>query len=294
MTTIQPKKKCQSCLNLDRSDYLNKWTFAIFALFLLMATSVALAICFPYQGTEPYLRVTADSAVMDAVVVDSTVVDSTVVVEDATVLVEDNSSNADDVMVINKQNNDMSTTTTDQEVVVVSSSPLHTIDVAEASSVPSVAQDGGDNNDNNNNNNNSIGGLFGSSATATDEQPSSGAQTDAVANGAESDSDNNSSSSSSCQMKLRLADANLDYIIDASEYITFLQHFVGDIPLGTTQFDELESEYQVNFDHLAMAHTSNNGGDGGDDNDTNGVVGIPIATMEEMQKVCVYISNKGS
>ena len=78
MTTIQPKKKLQSCLNLGRSDYLNKWTFAIFALFLLMATSVALAICFPYQGTEPYLRVKADGddneVVMDAVVVDNTVV----------------------------------------------------------------------------------------------------------------------------------------------------------------------------------------------------------------------------
>ena len=243
-----------------------------------MTTSVALAICFPYQGTEPYLRVKTDDAggtnnagAMDAVAVDNTVLEETVVLED-------NSIDAD-VMVI-KQNNEMSTT--DQEVV--SSSPLQTIDVAEASA-PSVAKDGGDGTSNNSSN----GGLFSSSATATDEQPTNSAsseQTDAATSGAKADSDNNS-----CQMKLRLADANLDYIIDASEYITFLQHFVGDIPLGTTQFDELESEYQVNFDHLAMAHTSNNGGE---DNDTNGVVGIPIATLEEMQKVCVYISNMGS
>lgn len=262
MTTNQPKKKLQRCLD---SDYLNKWTLAIFTLILLMATSVALAICFPYQGADSYLRVTDDNsaAMEETVVVEEG--STTVMVKDTAVVV-DSSIGTGGKMSNEKSHQNVEMTSTAGGVV--SSPPLQTLDVAEGA--PSTAEDGGVDN----------GGLFGPSATATDEQ-----QPDEQADVTTGISDGENSS---CQMKLQQADTNMDKIIDASEYITFLQN-IGNIPLSTTQlFDELPSEYQVNFDHLATAPTAVVG------LDNNVVGGIPIGTMEEMQKVCVYISKKGS
>ena len=236
ITMIQPKKKFQSCLD---SDYLNKWTLAIFALILLMATSVALAVIFPYQGNDSYLRV-ADSAVVvdigDGVKMSG--VDGSN--EKSNVLLEENDATAEQV-----------------------SAPLHT------NNVGASTKDGGNNNN----------GLFDTTATATDEQESHGQSTDR--------------GNSSCQMKLQQADTNLDNIIDSVEYITFLQSTNeggDDIPLSTTQFEELPTEYQVNFDHLATTHAAAGTADGNNDV----LVGIPISTEEEMQKVCLYISKKGS
>ncbi|KAK1734214.1 hypothetical protein QTG54_014981 [Skeletonema marinoi] len=240
MTMIQPKKKFQSCLD---SDYLNKWTLAIFTLILLMATSVALAVIFPYQGDDSYLRV-ADSAVVvdigDGVKMSG--VDGSN--EKSNVLLEENDATAEQV-----------------------SAPLHT------NNVGASTKDGGNNNN----------GLFDTTATATDEQESQAQSTDR---------DN-----ASCQMKLQQADTNLDNIIDSVEYITFLQSTNeggddtsnNDIALSTTQFEELPTEYQVNFDHLATTHAAAGTAAG-----NNVVVGIPISTKEEMQKVCLYISKKGS
>jgi hypothetical protein len=103
-------------------------------------------------------------------------------------------------------------------------------------------------------------------------------------------------------MKLQQADTNLDNIIDSVEYITFLQstNEGGDdtsnsnIALSTTQFEELPTEYQVNFDHLATTHAAAGTDAGTDAAGNNVVVGFPISTKEEMQKVCLYISKKGS
>ena len=204
-----------------------------------MATSVALAVIFPYQGDDSYLRV-ADSAVVvdigDGVKMSGVDCSN----EKSNLLLEDNDTTSEQV-----------------------SPPLHTNNAGMAST-----KDGGNNNN----------GLFDPTATATDEQESQVQSTDR---------DN-----SSCQMKLQQADTNLDNIIDSLEYITFLQSTNeggDDIPLSTTQFDELPTEYQVNFDHLATRHAAAGTAAG-----NNVVVGIPISTEEEMQKVCLYISKKGS
>jgi len=200
-----------------------------------MATSVALAVIFPYQGNDSNLRVTDSAVVVD--------------IGDGVKMSGVEGSNEKSNLLL--QDNDA----TSEQV----SAPLHT------NNAGASTKDGG--NDNN--------GLFDTTATATDEQESHGQSTDR---------DN-----SSCQMKLQQADTNLDNIIDSVEYITFLQstNEGGDdasnnnIALSTTQFEELPTEYQVNFDHLATTHTA-------------GDVGIPISTEEEMQKVCLYISKKGS
>mmetsp|Transcript_7890 Transcript_7890/g.11791 ORF Transcript_7890/g.11791 Transcript_7890/m.11791 type:complete len:274 (-) Transcript_7890:1046-1867(-) len=258
MTMIQPKKKFQSCLD---SDYLNKWTLAIFTLILLMATSVALAVVFPYQGDDSYLRVVDDNHSKGDVVVEgndlvmkdnAAVVDIDVIGDGVKMSGVDGSNEKSNLLL---QDNDA----TSDEVVTP---PLHT------NNVGASTKDGGNNNN----------GLFDPTATATDEQESQVQSTDR---------DN-----ASCQMKLQQADTNLDNIIDSLEYITFLQSTNeggDDIPLSTTQFDELPTEYQVNFDHLATRHAAAGTAAG-----NNVVVGIPISTKEEMQKVCLYISKKGS
>jgi len=261
---IQPKKKLQSCLD---SDYLNKWTLAIFTLILLMATSVALAVIFPYQGDDSYLRVVDDNHSKGDVVVEgndlvmkdnAAVVDIDVIGDGVKMSGVDGSNEKSNLLL---QDNDA----TSDEVVTP---PLHT------NNVGASTKDGGNNNN----------GLFDPTATATDEQESHGQSTDR---------DN-----ASCQMKLQQADTNLDNIIDSVEYITFLQstNEGGDdasnnnIALSTTQFEELPTEYQVNFDHLATTHAAAGTADGNNDV----LVGIPISTEEEMQKVCLYISKKGS
>eukprot|EP00984_Skeletonema_dohrnii_P025440 scaffold14600_cov150-Skeletonema_dohrnii-CCMP3373.AAC.8 len=204
-----------------------------------MATSVALAVIFPYQGDDSYLRVGDSAAVVDiSDGVKMSGVDGSN--EKSNLLLEENDATSEQV-----------------------SAPLHT------NNVGASTKDGRHNNN----------GLFDPIATATDEQAS---QAQSI------DGDN-----ASCQMKLQQADTNLDKIIDSVEYITFLQSTKegGDdtsnnnIPLSITQFEELPTEYQVNFDHLATTHTAGN-------NDV--LVGIPISTEEEMQKVCLYISKKGS
>ena len=98
-------------------------------------------------------------------------------------------------------------------------------------------------------------------------------------------------SNSSCQSKLQEADVNMDNIINSAEYIHFLiDNPIISQPLTSTQFEdsahfeELPAENQVVFTHLAVPRT---GGDG------EAMVGIPIGTVDEMQKVCLYVSNRG-
>jgi len=211
---------------------------------LLMATSVALAVIFPYQGDDSYLRVADSAVVMDIDVIGDGVKMSGVdgSNEKSNLLLEENDATAEQV----------------------SPPPLHTNNAGMAST-----KDGANNNI----------GLFDPTATATDEQESQGQSADVHDN-------------ASCQMKLQQADTNLDNIIDSVEYITFLQSTNeggDDIPLSTTHFEELPTEYQVNFDHLATTHAAARTAAG-----NNVVVGFPISTEEEMQKVCLYISKKGS
>ena len=238
-----------------------------------MAISVALAISFPYQGGgDSYLRAVDAN---DGEKVDSLVEDAIMLEEDATGLMDSNSSVAAGTEMsglessTNEKSNPLPTeheeTTTEE---ALSNEQTNNVD---ASSI--TAEDAEQNTE-------TISGLFGPIVTAADEQSPNG-----QANTTTSTTD---SEYSSCQMKLQQADTNLDNVINAFEYITFL-HNLGSISLSTTQlFDELPSDDQANFDHLATTHTDASGGD----NDV--VLGIPIATMEEMQRVCVYISKKGS
>lgn len=261
MTMIRRRQKLQNCLD-NSDDYVNKWTLAILALLLLMATSVTLAITFPYQGGELIPPPPpADGDKMGNIGSSN---------EKKNVEVGDNNKLGGDNDLLLEEEEDEPT---EEEL---SSPPLHgTNNAAAAGSKEGY-----------------IGGLFGPATTTTDEHEKPYAQTNA------SDINNSSSSSSlpACQMKLQQADTNMDSIIDSSEYITFLNHVVvgyGEdtanniIPTSITQFDKLPNEYQVNFTHLA---TSKHAGAV----DNNDEPGIPISTIEEMQKVCLYISHKGS
>ena len=263
MTMIRRRQKLQNCLD-NSDDYVNKWTLAILALLLLMATSVTLAIIFPYQGGELIPPPPpADGDKMGNIGSSN---------EKKNVEVGDNNKLGGDNDLLLEEEEDEPT---EEEL---SSPPLHgTNNAAAAGSKEGY-----------------IGGLFGPATTTTDEHEQPYAQTTT------SDNNNNSSSSSSlpaCQMNLQQADTNMDSIIDSSEYITFLHNHVvvgyGEdtanniIPTSITQFDKLPNEYQVNFTHLA---TSKHAGAV----DNNDEPGIPISTIEEMQKVCLYISHKGS
>ena len=126
---------------------------------------------------------------------------------------------------------------------------------------------------------------------------------------------NINTSISSCQTNLQQADNDMNKIIDVSEYISFLRYYnvvnndniVDDEEeeveennddasssnknlLGSVvnDFEELPIEYQVNFNHLATTKMTQSNGGASSSN------GIPIATLEEIQKVCLYLSNMGS
>ncbi len=128
------------------------------------------------------------------------------------------------------------------------------------------------------------GGLFDYDATPYDPT-----QQQAEEKQLASSINTSSSSLSSCQTNLQQADIDMSEIIDETEYISFLRHYIvnDNIVDEVNDFDELPIEYQVNFNHLATKTTQSNSG-GSSSN------GIPIATLEETQKVCLYISNKGS
>jgi len=291
------------CESGDEKNCLNKWTrIAIFTLVLIMATSVALAISFPYQGGDSYLRAAANAnaAASDGGGKVDVVLEDAVLLEDVTVVVDSNSTSTVDASVemsgvesstveknnilptvdaganekmsgddgtTNNEENDLLPTEDDETTAEQVSPTTQTDNNVDAASTAKEEEHTTE----------TIGGLFGPIVTAaTDEQQS---PNNAQANTTSTDSDNYSSS---CQMELQQADSNLDNIIDALEYITFL-HNVGSMSLSTIQFDDLPSEYQVTFDHLAKAHT-----------DVTNDVGISIATMEELERVCVYISKKGS
>lgn len=244
------KKLQKYCLESNSYYFLfNRWTLAIMTLLLLMVASVTLAIIFPYQGM--------------VVVVD-----------------DDDGSSSD--------------------------AKKNVITMGGSSNGDTAKQDSRDEKNNNNvflsvdddddeeehhSNTNSIG-LFGSDATTTpDEQLQQPQQLQQVL----------SSSLSACQMKLQQADSNGDNLIDSSEYITFLRNnynIAGGsgeqntiVPPSITQFEELPNEYQVNFVHLAgivndgttTAAAADGSGGGGDN-----AHAISIATMDEMQKVCLH------
>ncbi len=242
-----------------------------------MAISVALAISFPYQGGgDSYLRaVDAD----DGEKVESLVEDAIMLEEDATAtgLMDSNSSVAAgaEMSGLESSTNEKSSllpieheeTTTEE---VLSNEQTNNVD---ASSI--TVEDAELSTE-------TISGLFGPIVTTADEESPNGEANTTKTSTTDSEY-------SSCQMKLQQADTNLDNVINAFEYITFL-HSLGSISLSTTQlFDELPSDDQANFDHLATTHIDASGG-----NNSDVVVGIPIATVEEVQRVCVYISKKGS
>jgi len=283
-----------------------------------VAFSVVVAISFPYQGgSESYLRAAAASAgeKVDVVVEDATMLEENITlavvdvgekisgvessaIEKSNLLPTENdktitgevppTTHTDIVDVLSKAEDGEHNTvvivvvmssvdnganeksslllTEDDEMAAEEVLPTEKIDNVDASSTAEEAEQSTE----------TIGGLFGPIVSATDEQSPNNGQTNTATS--------TNSDHSSCQMKLQQADTNLDSVIDAYEYIKFL-HNVGSISLSTTQFDELQNDYQVNFDHLATTRTER----GGNDN-----VGIPIATMKELQKVCVYISKKGS
>ncbi len=302
-----------------------------------MATSVALAVSFPYQGSETYLRSAkgADGG-------GDVTVEKDIVLEDITVVVDGNvevdageemsgvdSSNNETSNILSTENDEMSTEAVSSTTQIVN---LDASSTAQDEEHNTVMMDGDNNVDdseemsdvdsstNGQHNqlptendettteqvspteqaNNAaasftaqetekiteiINGLFGPIATVTDEELPNNEQANTTTSDTHSGTTTNSEYSS-CQMELQQADANLDNIIDAYEYITFLYN-VGSISLSTIQFDELPSEYQVNFDHLATTNTESGGSN-------NVGVGIPIGTVEEVQRVCVYISKKGS
>jgi hypothetical protein len=65
---------------------------------------------------------------------------------------------------------------------------------------------------------------------------------------------------------------------------------------SVNDFEELPIEYQVNFNHLAIKMIQSNSGASSSSSSSSGASssnGIPIATLEEMQKVCLYLSNMG-
>jgi len=244
-----------------------------------MAISVALAISFPYQGGgDSYLRA-VDANDGDGEKVESLVKDAIMLEEDATAtgLMDGNSSVAagTEMSGLESSTNEKSNPlpTEHEETTTEEVSPTAQTNNVDTLSNSITAEDAEQNTE-------TISGLFGPIVTAADEQ-----SPDGQANTTTSTTD---SEHSSCQMKLQQADTNLDNIINVYEYITFL-HNLGSISLSTTQlFDELPSDDQANFDHLATTHIDASGGN----NDV--VLGIPIATMEEVQRVCLYISKKGS
>lgn len=254
-----------------------------------MVTSVALAVSFPYQGAgETYLRSAAsdvDASSTGGGMGDDSggngyvVLEEDIVVEDIAAVVVDGNVAVD---AAEKMSGESSTNQKDNQLPTENDEPTFSqeeesqqpeqTDNATAASFTAKETE---------KITEIISGLFGPIAT-DDEQSLSKKQANTTTT---TSTTNKTEYSSSCQMELQQADSNLDNIIDTYEYITFL-HNVGSISLSTTiQFGELPSEYQVNFDHLATAHTDASGDD---------VVGIPIGTVEEVQRVCVYISKKGS
>jgi hypothetical protein len=323
-------------------DYYNnchqyRWTLVIIGVMILMTVSVVLAIVFPYRG-DVLLRAGGGGVDSD---VDSDVMMSSssngvgnvhdgihsiggddkkeedgtngLSSEGVDNVVNDDDGSSSSVLLSGGRGDDNNEEQTSNELL----SPLDDSSSTVADNMNKQQHGGG-------------GGLFDYDSTPYDptmqqhqqqqQQSESQSQTQSAAS-----SINTSSSLASCQTNLQQADIDMDKIIDVSEYISFLRHYVisnnivddeeevvveenndassnKNLLGSVNDFEELPIEYQVNFNHLATKMIKSNSGasSSGSSSSSSGAsgsnsssYGIPIATFEEIQKVCLYLSNMG-
>lgn len=229
-----------------------------------MIVSVVLAIIFPYRGDNVVMMSSSPNSVGD-VQIDA--LDGNNNVDSSGKKKEDDSEGVDNVVNGGSSSVSLSGRGDNNNEEQTSNELLSPLD-SSSSKVDNMnkQQHGG-------------GGLFDYDATPYDPTNQQSQQQQQSEETQLASSINTSSSSlSSCQTNLQQADIDMSEIIDETEYISFLRHYIvnDNIVDEVNDFDELPIEYQVNFNHLASSN------------------GIPIATFEEIQKVCLYISHMGS
>lgn len=319
--------------NNDYHCYNYRWTLVIIGVIILMTVSVVLATVFPYRGDDVDLLRGAGGGggVGDANYDVDSVVDSDVMMSSSSNAVGDVHDGIHSIGGIGKKKDEDGTNSHSSSEGAnntndggsSSSSVLpsggrgddNNEEQKTSNELLSPLDDSSSTISDNMNQQHGGGGLFDySDSTPYDEtkqhQQQSQSQAQEVAS-----SINTSSSISSCQTNLQQADIDMNKIIDVSEYISFLRHYnvvnnnniedeeeeevvvvenndattATNNPLlgSVNDFEELPIEHQVNFNHLAtIKMTQSNGG--GSSN------GIPIASLEEIQKVCLYLSSMGS
>lgn len=228
-----------------------------------MIVSVVLAIIFPYRGDNVVMMSSSPNSVGD-VQIDA--LDGNNNVDSSGKKKEDDSEGVDNVVNGGSSSVSLSGRGDNNNEEQTSNELLSPLDSSSSKVDNMNKQHGG-------------GGLFDYDATPYDQTNQQSQQQQQSEETQLASSINTSSSSlSSCQTNLQQADIDMSEIIDETEYISFLRHYIvnDNIVDEVNDFDELPIEYQVNFNHLASSN------------------GIPIATFEEIQKVCLYISHMGS
>jgi hypothetical protein len=309
MTTIRQQTKSSKRTTFNNGEYnchqISIWTIVIIGVIILMTVSVVLAIVFPYRGDD-VVDVDLLRGVVGGVEYD---VDSDVMMSSSNAVGdvhdgihsiggddkkdEEDGHNGHSSEGANNVNDDGRSSSS----VLLSGGRGENDNEEQTSNELLIPLDSSSTLVDNMNKQHSGGGLFDYD-DSTPYDPTKQQQQSQT----QSASSSITSSISSCQTKLQQADIDMNEIIDSSEYISFLRDYVvnnnvvddeeedtATNKLATViDFEELPIEYQVNFNHLATTKMiqSNSGGSSSN--------GIPIATLEEIQKVCLYLSNKGS